>query len=637
MTTNPAIVISAYNRPASLKRLIHSLENAHYDSLQVELIISIDKSFSSEVETIANSIEWKHGKKRIIVQEEHLGLKNHILNCGDLSSEYESIIVLEDDLMVSPFFYRYAIQALDFYKNEEAVAGISLYNYQVAESCFYPFTAIDDGSDVYFMQVASSWGQLWTSKHWKDFKTWFTQNPDLTNDSSIPGYIKQWGDNSWKKHFIHYLVSTNKYFVFPRLSLTTNFEEPGTNASTKNVFHVPLQASEKKYQFSAFNKSKSVYDAWFEISSDSLNQFNTSLSNYNYEVDLYGIKEIETINKEYILTSKQGDKPVLSFGKDLFPLETNIALNSFGNKIGLYKIAGNTFGNSSLNLFNFLSEINKEKESGFSIIIPVTDFNKAHLNHTLESVLFQEAKHIECIIVTHHSNYDDIFYLISNSRFNVRIVTSENNSIVSLLTEGLKNATNGIVTWINAGNSFAPDAFGKARVIFHYHPTINWVRGVNETWNTEDEYNRINTRKYRLVKSEIFKQLKSNTLDFSLEMNFFRKSCMEKINTNTVSLLNLFIQFIESFELRIVVYHFTSIRTPISENHKISDIEKNELINHYQLILGNKNFISSLLNYLTESNLVKDDSSRWYYTSLNNFPDVLRYDFTFKVFYLNKF
>ena len=249
MANNPAIVVCAYNRPEPLYRLLHSIANSNFEQENVTLIISIDKSNNQDVYALAESFDWKYGEKKIIKHGNHLGLKEHILTCGDLTTVFGSVILLEDDLLVSPYFYEYAKQALGFYNEEDSLAGISLYNYQVAESCFYPFKAIDDGSDVYFMQVASSWGQAWTKEQWTAFRNWFKQNPELPINNTIPDYIKRWGKNSWKKHFIHYLVDTNKYFVFPRLSLTTNCEEEGTNSSTKNTFQVPLQLSECKYLF----------------------------------------------------------------------------------------------------------------------------------------------------------------------------------------------------------------------------------------------------------------------------------------------------------------------------------------------------------------------------------------------------
>ena len=177
MQQNPAIVIIAYNRLHCLQRLVGSVLAAHYpEGGNVTLIISIDKSDHLEVQQYAESIEWPHGDKKVISHTVHLGLKKHVLHCGDLTDQYDSVIMLEDDLLVSPWFYDYALQASEFYKADRAVAGISLYNYQIAENRFFPFHPLHDGSDVYFIQVASSWGQLFHKDKWIAFRQWLRAN-----------------------------------------------------------------------------------------------------------------------------------------------------------------------------------------------------------------------------------------------------------------------------------------------------------------------------------------------------------------------------------------------------------------------------------------------------------------------------
>src|SRR5688572_10825284 len=97
----PAIVIPAYNRPASLQRLLDSLRKAEIPH-EVKLVISIDQGGPAGVKQLAENFAWPFGEKKIILHENHLGLKDHILAAGNLSAEYGSIILLEDDLFVSP-------------------------------------------------------------------------------------------------------------------------------------------------------------------------------------------------------------------------------------------------------------------------------------------------------------------------------------------------------------------------------------------------------------------------------------------------------------------------------------------------------------------------------------------------------
>src|SRR5574344_1345043 len=96
------IVVVAYNRLESLKRILASLSRGEYPREPVELIISIDRGDNQEVLQYADAFPWPHGEKRVIYRPENLGLKRHILTCGDLTQDHDGIILLEDDLVVSP-------------------------------------------------------------------------------------------------------------------------------------------------------------------------------------------------------------------------------------------------------------------------------------------------------------------------------------------------------------------------------------------------------------------------------------------------------------------------------------------------------------------------------------------------------
>ena len=78
-----AIVVVAYNREKSLQRLLRSLEKAEYYGDRITLIISIDKSENSLVQEYAEAFIWKHGRKIVTVQKHNLGLKKHVLQCGN--------------------------------------------------------------------------------------------------------------------------------------------------------------------------------------------------------------------------------------------------------------------------------------------------------------------------------------------------------------------------------------------------------------------------------------------------------------------------------------------------------------------------------------------------------------------------
>ena len=338
----PAIVVVAYNRPASLHRLLASISKADYPSLgRVDLVISIDKSDNNAVAEMAEKYIWNYGEKILRIRQKRLGLKRHILLCGDLTKQYDSIIMLEDDLCVSPYFYYYSENALNYYKNDNNIAGISLYNLRINESSQRPFEPIHDGTDVYFLQLPSSSGQAWNRAHWEEFRVWYSHwDSRFEANDHLPANVMSWPKTSWKKPFVNYMVAKKKYFVYPRISLSTNYGDIGTHGREKStIVQVPLLLQKMDYRFCHIDESLAIYDAHMEISSNILSRFNKKLASFDYEVDLYGSKKIEKINKEYVLTSKNCALYKLSFSGDMRPHETCIIYDVPGDQFKLCRVS----------------------------------------------------------------------------------------------------------------------------------------------------------------------------------------------------------------------------------------------------------------------------------------------------------
>ena len=54
-----------------------------YDE-NVTLIISLDRSKTLDIKTYSDEFEWKHGEKKVILQECNLGLRKHVLSLNIL-------------------------------------------------------------------------------------------------------------------------------------------------------------------------------------------------------------------------------------------------------------------------------------------------------------------------------------------------------------------------------------------------------------------------------------------------------------------------------------------------------------------------------------------------------------------------
>lgn len=261
-----AIVMVCYNRPDGMKMVFESIRKARYDNDQLNLIISIDKSTcQQELIDLANTFDWPYGEKKIRAFDERQGLRPHILQCGDLANEYDAIIVLEDDITVAEGFYNYVKQAMSFYQTDDQIAGISLYKHLINPGCLRSFEPVNNGYDVFLMQFAQSWGQCWTRTMWQKFRAWYaSQSEQVHSDGIIPDYVANWKSSSWLKYFMKYIAETNRFFIYPYVSLATNHSDVGEHCSVENNdYHVPMLEGTIQYRFPHTNDAIK-YDAFFE-------------------------------------------------------------------------------------------------------------------------------------------------------------------------------------------------------------------------------------------------------------------------------------------------------------------------------------------------------------------------------------
>lgn len=332
---NIAICIIAYNRVDTLKRLLKSVNDAYYPSdAEVTLIISIDKSDTDEVCDFADKVSWSHGEKRVVKHQTNLGLHKHIMGCGDYLKEFDALIVLEDDLLVSQDYFNYALQCVRKYASDPSVAGISLYNFNRNYQTQKPFLPVHSDSDVYLMKCAMSWGQVWMKEQWSQYKKWYdAQNGIFEFSPTLPSVLMQWPKSSWLKFHTRYCIENNKYFVFPYVARTTCFSEAGTHVKRTNTFFQTPLFYEKQDKI---RLTPSIsYDGFFEC--EQIYQ-KLGLDSYNLCVDINGEKGNPN-NLRYWLTSKNLPfKVIRSFALELKPIDLNVLLDVEGKELFLYDV-----------------------------------------------------------------------------------------------------------------------------------------------------------------------------------------------------------------------------------------------------------------------------------------------------------
>jgi hypothetical protein len=327
----PAIIIPAFNRDVSLKRLLDSVGFSHF-KIPPKIIISLEGNRTDKVFEVAINFAKNNENVEIVQHDHRLGLRDHILECGDYSFKYGSVIILEDDLLVDKYFYEFAVESLNFYSKFEKISGISLYSPEFNEFANLPFRPIFNGHDVYLMQTPCSWGQAWSAKQWSCFREWYANANQFTilETISIPCIVKKWPESSWKKYFAAYMARKDLYFIYPYTSFTTNCSDSGGAhiAHGTDRFQVSLASQYRDVPVFKFCPLEKLFEYYYDSFMDPSGSILYNLLGIKKEkigIDIYGIKSKKIlIKKDYILTSKKLNKTIKKYPLCFRPVELNI-------------------------------------------------------------------------------------------------------------------------------------------------------------------------------------------------------------------------------------------------------------------------------------------------------------------------
>ena len=164
MTLSP-ILLFVYNRLTHTQRCIESLLKNSL-AAESELFIYADgakgQAVAEEVQEVRRYIHTIQGFKKITIIErnENWGLARNIIDGVTTQvSQYDKVIVLEDDLIVAPYFLQFMNDALETYKDEPKVGHI--------QAC--DFTQDPTLPDTFLIKWTGSWGWGTWDRAWKHF------------------------------------------------------------------------------------------------------------------------------------------------------------------------------------------------------------------------------------------------------------------------------------------------------------------------------------------------------------------------------------------------------------------------------------------------------------------------------------
>jgi hypothetical protein len=295
-----------------------------------------------------NQYPWPRGEKHCRLNPKPIGLEENLRQCGNLTQQYGSVIVLEDDCLVAPSFYTFAQQALNFYSKENSVAQISLYQYDIKPNIPVYWHRLHSEYASYFVQKTSTYGQAYTHVQWEGFNE-FLRQPDrnaqinhLLQKGQLPSKYQRYGVNNWELQHNAYMVLHEKGSVWPRLSLSSNQGVVGTHHKTSidsGLFQTPMLPSVKTFALAPIGPHGLWYDPYAEVHPGVFANILElhGIAPDQTEIDLWGTKPLSISNKPYWLTSKPTTEAIARFGMDLKPLETNILWQFPGQGLSLSK------------------------------------------------------------------------------------------------------------------------------------------------------------------------------------------------------------------------------------------------------------------------------------------------------------
>jgi hypothetical protein len=249
------IVLFVYNRPEHTLATLEALEK---NELAKESILYVfadgAKAGASEdslkdIENTRQAVKSKPWCKSVIIENKSTnnGLAKSIIEgVTKVVNEFGKIIVLEDDIVVAPYFLDYMNELLQKYEQEERIISIHGYN--------YPFK-YKGKSGLILLKGADCWGWATWRRGWNLFKSDslallreieqkkrtyefdFSGTYPFTDmlREQTKGYVSSWAIRWYASAFIE-----NKLTIYPTRSIVKNigFDSSGTHSGATNDFDI---------------------------------------------------------------------------------------------------------------------------------------------------------------------------------------------------------------------------------------------------------------------------------------------------------------------------------------------------------------------------------------------------------------
>ena len=270
------VIVFAYKRKSHLERCLVSLsecEGAKYTEVIVFSDGNKNEKDLDDVTDVRICLEkWKDSGKfknfEIVKREKNYGLaKSVISGVTEAFSEYERIIVVEDDLILAKDFLRYMSDGLKYYKDRKNYGSISAYTYDLKGLKKYK-------KDIYVLRKGDCWGwatwkDRWQNVDWelKDFETYLADKSRRKDFSYLEVGLEdqliaqvEGRLDAWAARWIFHLFNNELVTVYPRVCRAVNIglDGSGVNCSNYDISNKVLYSDKNVCHFEDLEVNKSL-------------------------------------------------------------------------------------------------------------------------------------------------------------------------------------------------------------------------------------------------------------------------------------------------------------------------------------------------------------------------------------------
>lgn len=252
------IVLFVYDRPEHTRLTLDYLINndfANKSKLYVFADGAKNEKDAVKVAEVRNYIKSIKGFASVEVteREKNYGLANSIISgINVVMSEYDRVIVMEDDMISSPYFLKYMNNLLNFYEEDLRICSVTGYSFPIKIPRNYKY-------DLYLSPRASSWGwgtwkNRWENVDWKlkDYDE-FIRNKKAVNSFNKGGVDltrmlknqKAGKIDSWSIIWTYNHFKNNSFCIYPIESRIKNIGADLSGIHTNKTRKYEVALSDK--------------------------------------------------------------------------------------------------------------------------------------------------------------------------------------------------------------------------------------------------------------------------------------------------------------------------------------------------------------------------------------------------------